>query len=79
MAKQKYTEADLDLLILDKLDTEQECEAYPHICGLMQTEEGTKRVFTRVKEVILNDGNTSVDGAIAMVETELSFTRENDD
>jgi len=78
MSKVTYTEKDLNLLILDKLDTQEECAQYPNICQMMQTEAGTERVFNRVKEVILNDGNTSVESAIAVVETELIFTQEND-
>lgn len=73
-----YTEADLDLLILEKLDTEEECSVYPALCKFMQTEEGKKRVFTRIKEIILNDGITDLDTAIATVETELLFTTDND-
>lgn len=72
----KYTETDLDLLIFEKLDTEEECSVYPNLCQFMQTEEGKNRVFTRIKEIILNDGITDIDTAIATVETELIFTTE---
>jgi hypothetical protein len=74
----QFTEADLDLLIFEKLDTEEECSVYPNLCQFMQTEEGKSRVFTRIKEIILNDGITDIDTAIANVETELIFTTEND-
>lgn len=74
----KYTEKDLDLLIEEKLDTEEECANYPNLCQFMRTEAGKERVFTRVKEIILKDGITNVDSAIASVETELIFSDEND-
>ncbi len=73
----KYTEQDLDLLIQEKLDAEK-CRAYPEVCRLMNTQAGKQRIADRVKEIILVDGNTSVEGAIATVETELAFTTPND-
>lgn len=78
MGKIKYTEKDLDLLILEHLDTKEECAVYPQLCAMLSTEAGKQRIFTRIKEVILNDGNTSIDSAIEVVESELSFTVESD-
>jgi hypothetical protein len=73
----QYNERDLDRLIEEKLDTEEECSVYPNLCQFMATEEGKHRVFERIKEIILNDGITDIDTAIANVETELIFTTEN--
>ena len=78
MAQQQYSESDLDALIEEKLDTEEECSVYPNLCQFMQTEEGKKRIFTRVKEIVFNDGITNLDTAIASVETELIFSPETD-
>lgn len=76
MSDTKYTEEDLNKLIEEKLDTEKECEDYPNVCSMMRTGPGKDRVFDRIKEIILNDGNPSIDSAIATVETELIFSDE---
>jgi hypothetical protein len=65
------------LLIEERLDTEEECRDYPNVCELMRTKPGKERVFDRIKQIILDDGITNIDTAIANVETELIFSDEN--
>lgn len=66
----KYTEADLDLLINQKL---KECSDLPYICKMIETEAGKNRIVTRVKEVLFNDGIANIDAALVQIEDELTF------
>ncbi len=63
----QHTETDLDILIEDEL---AKCE-YKTICLFAQTETGRERIKTRVKEIIFNDGQASIEGALATVEDQL--------
>ena len=69
------TEEDLTKLIEDHLQSES-CKSYHNICNLVATEEGKKRVVQRVKDIINNDGITSIDGCLAQIETDLIFSNE---
>lgn len=73
----KYTEADLDSLINVKLDDAKECASHPHVCNMLATDAGRERIFNRVKEILLEDGNPSIEGALALIESELIFSVEN--
>lgn len=65
-----HTEADLDNLIEQKL---QQCSDYPHVCRFLKSSGGPERVKERIKEIIFNDGNSSIESTIAIIETELIF------
>jgi hypothetical protein len=67
--KQLTTE-DLNNLIDDKLI---DCAAYSNTCQLIKTAEGKKRVVNRVKQIIVQDGITSISAALAQIESELIF------
>jgi hypothetical protein len=68
---QQLSENDLERLIDEKL---QDCEGYENICDLMATQEGKRRIKVRVKQIIYDDGITSIEAALAQVETELRFS-----
>ena len=65
-----YTEEDLSNLIHEKL---KDCKDLPMVCKYTQTESGIKRVTTRIKEIVFNDGITDLDAALAKVEDELEW------
>lgn len=67
---EKPTETDLELLIDEKL---QDCEGYHNICELIATAEGKRRVVSRVKDILYNDGIPNIETALAHIEIELSF------
>jgi hypothetical protein len=71
----EYNENDLELLIGEKLD---ECSAYPALCRFKETPEGRKRVLFRVKELILTEGITNIESAIAKVDDELRWGVEDE-
>lgn len=73
-----YTEADLENLVEEKLQSSKECAENPEVCKLIQTPIGKARVIERIKQIILLDGITDVESAIAQLETELIFSTEND-
>jgi hypothetical protein len=68
--KNNLTSRDLDNLISEKLDN---CEYYSNICELIQTPVGRQRVEKRIKEIIEQDGITSISAALAQIESELRF------
>lgn len=68
MAKNNYTEADLDKLIRESI---QDCSSLPYVCKFATTKAGFNRIFDRVKEHIMVRGIDNVDSALALVEGEL--------
>lgn len=68
--KSNLTSQDLDNLIKEKL---LNCEYYSNICELIQTPVGKERVEKRIKQIIEQDGITSISAALAKIETELMF------
>ena len=69
----EFTEQDLDLLITEKM---KDCSDLPNVCKLSETETGKKRIFDRVKEIIVKDGIANVEAALANVEEEISWSAE---
>lgn len=65
------TESDLDRLIDEKL---RDCNAYHNICELLHTETGRERIKSRLKQIIYDDGITSIEAALTHLETELIFS-----
>jgi hypothetical protein len=67
----ELNEQDLDNLINEKL--ENNCSGYTNICELVKTPVGKQRVLARVKEMIIQDGITSIEAILAQIETEMRF------
>lgn len=65
------TEQDLNNLIDEHLTL---CKGYANVCALLQTDEGKSRVRNRVKEIITEDGITSIEAALAQIESQLEFS-----
>ncbi len=74
--ERQYSEQDLNFLIEEHLSN---CGDYSHVCHLMQTAEGKKRIVARIKEIIFSEGVKNIHGsaiiaAIATIESELTFS-----
>lgn len=67
-----YDEIKLNKLIENTLNI-CNSENYPKVCGMLQDSYGRKKVFTRVKDLVLNLGMDNVLTAIIQVENELSY------
>ena len=61
------------MLIRDKV---KEAKAYSNVQQLAQTQTGMDRIVARINDMILKEGKTDIDGAIASVESELTTTVE---
>lgn len=64
----ELTDKDLTDLISEHLDN---CEGYQEVCKLKETDAGKQRLITRVKEMITQDGLTSIEACLAQIESEL--------
>lgn len=66
----QLSEQDLTNLINEHID---KCEGYAEVCKLAQTPTGKARVVNRIKEIISNDGITSISACLAQIESELTM------
>jgi hypothetical protein len=64
------SETDLDNLIREKLS---DCKGYSNVCSLLATEPGKMRVIQRIKQLINQDGITSIGACLAQIESEMAF------
>lgn len=64
-----YTEADLDKMINGVFDeNKNNVEELPYIAGMLQTKHGRERLFTVVKKMILEQGETDIEAILAQFE-----------
>ena len=75
----KYDEAYLDQLINEILDNEFECDDYPHVCSIMSTNTGRKKIFDEVKRLCLAEGVYNIYAAIGRIETEIKQAEQNNE
>lgn len=69
--EQKLNEQDLDNLINQHLN---DCKGYAEVCALTATDEGRRRVVDRIKQMVVNDGITSIEACLAQLESELRMS-----
>jgi hypothetical protein len=62
------TEQDLNNLINEHLEN---CKGYSEVCRLTATPTGKQRVVSRIKQIIKQDGITSIEACLAQIESEL--------
>ena len=72
MAKQKYTEKDLEDLINSKLDGSIDCNTHGNLCRKMETKQGRNELFENIKQLILKGEYTDVDECLTHFEIELT-------
>jgi hypothetical protein len=59
---------DLENLINSVIDKQLNCDDLPFICSTVSSDEGRTRIVELVKKKILNEGITTVDAALALIE-----------
>jgi hypothetical protein len=76
MSEKRYTEQDLDNLIDQVLDNEMQCDNYPNVCSLMNSQDGRTRVFDAVKNTVIREGITDIQAALTQLELQFYETED---
>lgn len=74
--KMAHTEADLDNLINEVLDSYKDNSDTPYIKNLVNRFLGRKRLFTSVKKIILEQGMTDIDAILIQIEATHDWNNE---